>query len=148
MINKKYLNISEVSRLLQIEEHKIRYWDSIDPKTNKSRINGISTKSKGGTRYFNKDNIKKLEKLKNILYDGDNHNYSIKLADKILSSNNKMLIEKKQISSTNQQLNKVENIEQILNKMRLLLNKNSKKQIAKKKYLFFNNLKYNFIRQI
>ena len=127
MINKKYLNISEVSRLLQIEEHKIRYWDSIDPKTNKSRINGISTKSKGGTRYFNKDNIKKLEKLKNILYDGDNHNYSIKLADKILSSNNKMLIEKKQISSTNQQLNKVENIEQILNKMRLLLNKNSKK---------------------
>ena len=127
MINKKYLNISEVSRLLQIEEHKIRYWDSIDPKTNKSRIDGISTKSKGGTRYFNKDNIKKLEKLKNILYDGDNHNYSIKLADKILSSNNKMLIEKKQISSTNQQLNKVENIEQILNKMRLLLNKNSKK---------------------
>ena len=127
MINKKYLNISEVSRLLQIEEHKIRYWDSIDPKTNKSRIDGISTKSKGGTRYFNKDNIKKLEKLKNILYDGDNHNYSIKLADKILSSNNKMQIEKTQISSTNQQLNKVENIEQILNKMRLLLNKNSKK---------------------
>ena len=146
MINKKYLNISEVSRLLQIEEHKIRYWDSIDPKTNKSRIDGISTKSKGGTRYFNKDNIKKLEKLKNILYDGDNHNYSIKLADKILSSNNKMQIEKTQISSTNQQLNKVENIEQILNKMRLLLNNNSKKQIAKKKYLFFNNLNYNFIR--
>ena len=148
MINKKYLNISEVSKLLQIEEHKIRYWDSIDPKTNKSRIDGISTKSKGGTRYFNKDNIKKLEKLKNILYDGDNHNYSIKLAEKILSSNNKMQIEKNQISSNNQQLNKVENIEQILNKMRLLLNKNSKKQISKKKYLFFNNLKYNFIRQI
>ena len=126
MINKKYLNISEVSRLLQIEEHKIRYWDSIDPKTNKSRIDGISTKSKGGTRYFNKDNIKKLEKLKNILYDGDNHNYSIKLADKILSSNNKMQIEKTQISSTNQQLNKVENIEQILNKMRLLLDNNKK----------------------
>ena len=127
MIGKKYLNISEVSKLLQIEEHKIRYWDSIDPKTNKSRIDGISTKSKGGTRYFNKDNIKKLEKLKNILYDGDNHNYSIKLAEKILSSNNKMQIEKNQISSNNQQLNKVENIEQILNKMRLLLNKNSKK---------------------
>ena len=44
MINKKYLNISEVSKLLQIEEHKIRYWDSIDPKTNKYRIDGISTK--------------------------------------------------------------------------------------------------------
>ena len=35
-----------------------------------------------------------------------------------------MQIEKTQISSTNQQLNKVENIEQILNKMRLLLNNN------------------------
>ena len=91
MINKKYLNISEVSKMLQIEEHKIRYWDSVDPKTNKYRIEGISTKSKGGTRYFNKENIKKLQKLKNILYDGDNHNYSIKLAEKILSSNNQSI---------------------------------------------------------
>ena len=46
MINKKYLNISEVSKILQIEEHKIRYWDSLDPKTNKYRVEGISTKSK------------------------------------------------------------------------------------------------------
>ena len=38
MINKKYLNISEVSKMLQIEEYKIRYWDSLDPKTNKYRI--------------------------------------------------------------------------------------------------------------
>ena len=127
MINKKYLNISEVSKMLQIEEYKIRYWDSIDPKTNNYRIEGISTKSKGGTRYFNKENIKKLEKLKSVLYNGKSQNYSLKLAEKILSSNNKMQIEKNQISSNNQQLNKVENIEQILNKMRLLLNNNSKK---------------------
>ena len=32
MISKKYLNISQVSKMLQIEEYKIRYWDSIDPK--------------------------------------------------------------------------------------------------------------------
>ena len=38
MINKKYLNISQVSKMLQIEEYKIRYWDSIDPKTNKFRV--------------------------------------------------------------------------------------------------------------
>ena len=96
MINKKYLNISEVSKILQIEEHKIRYWDSLDPKTNKYRVEGISTKSKGGTRYFNKDNIKKLQKLKNILYDGGKHNYSIKLADKMLVSTNKMPTKKDQ----------------------------------------------------
>ena len=125
MINKKYLNISEVSKMLQIEEHKIRYWDSVDPKTNKYRVEGISTKSKGGTRYFNKDNIKKLQKLKNILYDGDNQNYSIKLAGKILTSKIKSDIKKDKIIINYQDLNNVENIKQILNKMRLLLkNKN------------------------
>ena len=126
MINKKYLNISEVSKMLQIEEYKIRYWDSIDPKTNKYRIEGISTKSKGGTRYFNKENIKKLEKLKTILYDEKNQNYSIKLADKILSSNSKLSNDKDNNFRNYQHLYNVEKIEQILNKMRLLLNNNKK----------------------
>ena len=124
MINKKYLNISEVSKMLQIEEHKIRYWDSVDPKTKKCRIDGISTKSKGGTRYFNKENIKKLQKLKNVLYEGGNQNYSIKLAEKILTSNIKPAIEKVTTNLNSQNLNNVEKIEQILNKMRLLLKNN------------------------
>ena len=125
MISKKYLNISEVSKLLQIEEHKIRYWDSIDPKTKKYRIEGISTKSKGGTRYFNRDNIKKLQKLKNILYDGKNQNYSIKLADKILNSNNKYPIKKAQYETNYEYSGNNEKISQILIKMRSLLKKNS-----------------------
>ena len=124
MINKKYLNISEVSKLLQIEEHKIRYWDSVDPKTNKYRIEGISTKSKGGTRYFNKENIKKLQKLKKILYEGDNQNYSIKLAEKILNSKIKQAVEEDETKINSQDLNNVEKFEQILNKMRLLLKNN------------------------
>ena len=127
MINKKYLNISEVSKMLQIEEYKIRYWDSIDPRTNNYRIEGISTKSKGGTRYFNKENIKKLEKLKSILYNGNNQNYSLKLAEKILSSKNKLSNQKEHNYPKNQNLNNIEKIEQILNKMRLLLNNNKKK---------------------
>ena len=126
MINKKYLNISEVSKMLQIEEYKIRYWDSIDPKTNKYRIEGISTKSKGGTRYFNKENIKKLEKLKTILYDGNKKNHSIKLAEKILSSNGRLSNDKDNNYRNNQHMYNVEKIEQILNKMRLLLNNNNK----------------------
>ena len=125
MINKKYLNISEVSKLLQIEEHKIRYWDSVDPKTNKYRIEGISTKSKGGTRYFNKENIKKLQKLKTILYEGDNQNYSIKLAEKILNSKIKQAAEEDKTKINSQDLNNVEKFEQILNKMRLLLKNNN-----------------------
>ena len=121
MNNKKYLNISEVSEMLQIEEHKIRYWDSIDPNTNKFRVDGISTKSKAGTRYFNKENIRKLKKLKSILYDGNKQNHTIKLAERILSSNSKLHNEKE-----SDNLNNVEKIEQILNKMRLLLNNNEK----------------------
>ena len=121
MINKKYLNISEVSKILEIEEHKIRYWDSKDPKTNKYRVEGISTKSKAGTRYFNRENIRKLQKLKNILYDGENQNYSIKLADKILNSNSKKDIHQDQKKLNVLQLDNSKKIDQILNKMRLLL---------------------------
>ena len=122
MINKKYLNISEVAKLLQIEEYKIRYWDSIDPKTNKYRIEGISTKSKGGTRYFNRENIKKLRKLINVLYDGNNHSYSnIKLADKMVSSNNKQIPQKDKNYYAIDHSNNLKKIDQILNKMRLLL---------------------------
>ena len=124
MISKKYLNISQVSKILEIEEYKIRYWDSIDPKTNKYRIEGLSTKSKGGTRYFNKENIKKLTKLKSILYDGNKQNFSIKLAEKILSSNNKAFNNKDNDHPNNQLIYNTEKIEQILNKMRLLLNNN------------------------
>ena len=132
MINKKYLNISEVSKMLQIEEHKIRYWDSLDPKTKKYRVAGISTKSAGGTRYFNKDNIKKLQKLKSILYDGNNQNYSIKLAEKILSSKNPLSIQNDQNTKNYQYSDNVEKINQILNKMRLLLKNNDNKLQRKK----------------
>ena len=124
MINKKYFNISEVSKMLKIEEHKIRYWDSIDPKTNKYRVEGISTKSKGGTRYFNKENIRKLKNLNKILYEGKEHTYSIKLADKILTSSSKMSFQKSLNKSDIQSLYDVQKIEQILNKMRLLLKNN------------------------
>ena len=124
-LNKKYFNISEVSKMLQIEEHKIRYWDSIDPKTKKYRIEGISTKSKGGTRYFNRENIRKLQQLKNILYDGNSHNYSMKLAQKLLYSNPKSNTKSNQIQVDNRNLNNLKKIEQILNKMRILLKNNN-----------------------
>ena len=127
MINKKYLNISEVSKMLQIEEHKIRYWDSLDPRTNKFRVEGISTKSKGGTRYFSKENIRKLQKLKNILYDGNIHNYSVKLANKILSSKSKQPITKDEFTTNFHNTNNNEKIDQILNKMRILLKNNNNK---------------------
>ena len=122
---KKYLNISEVSELLNLKEHIIRYWDSVDPKTRKLRIDGISTKTNGGTRYFNKENIIKLEKIKNLLYKDGDQNYTLDLVNKILSNRN-----------LNNQMNNISNykpkfkineksqkIKLILKKMRYLLNK-------------------------
>ena len=84
--NKQYFNISEVSKILNLKEHVIRHWDSVDPKTNKLRIEGLSIRTKGGTRYFNQTHIKKLSNIKNILFEEGRHNYSLDLVNKIISS--------------------------------------------------------------
>ena len=100
MIEKQYKNIKEVSKLLNIKEHVIRYWDSIDPKTEKIRIQGLSTRNRGGTRYFNRDNINKLEQLKDLLFENGKHNYSLDLANKILSSKKNKVSELKKSNIT------------------------------------------------
>ena len=84
--NKQYYNISEVSKILNLKEHVIRHWDSLDPKTNKLRIEGLSIRTKGGTRYFNQTHIKKLSNIKNILFEEGKHNISLDLVNKIMSS--------------------------------------------------------------
>ena len=123
---KKYLNIREVSKIVGLKEHIIRYWDSIDPKTNRLRVEGISTKTRAGTRYFNKENLNKLQELKDLVYENGDHKPTLKLADKFLS-------QKRMNKSTNQNINKtpnfndsivnykkLEKISQILKKLRQL----------------------------
>ena len=78
---KKYKTISEVSKLLNIHTHVIRYWDS--------KFEGISTRlDKNKQRFFNTKNIKKLSELKNTLYQNGKHNYSLELANKIINNKN------------------------------------------------------------
>jgi DNA-binding transcriptional MerR regulator len=89
---KKYLSIKEVSQLINIKEHVIRHWDSIDPKTKKLRVEGLSLRTKGGTRYFNRTHIKKISILNNILKDNGKRNYSLDLASKILDNKAKKTI--------------------------------------------------------
>ncbi len=121
---KKYLNIKEASKLVGLKEHVIRYWDSIDPKTNKLRVEGISTKTKAGTRYFNKDNISKLQNLKDLIYEeGNLKKPSIKIADKLISSKNSRSYENKPITINVEKKSKnIEKIHQILKKMKNLVN--------------------------
>jgi DNA-binding transcriptional MerR regulator len=83
--DKKYFSISEVSSIISIKEHVIRHWDSIDPKTNKLRIEGLSIRTRGGTRFFNKHHISKLLKIKNLLEENGKKNHSLDLASKIIS---------------------------------------------------------------
>ena len=131
MINeKKYYSISEVSRLLDIKEHVIRHWDSLDPKTNKFRIENLSLRTKGGTRFFNESHIKKLSILKNLLSENGQRNYSLNLASKIISQNSKN-INKISLSEINKKESRHDNfhkIEEKFNKIKNITN-NLKKLI-------------------
>ena len=119
---KKYLSISEVSKIVGLEEHTIRYWDSIDPKTKKFRVEGISTKSKSGTRYFNRENINKLQKLKSLVYSNGEQNKVLNLANKFIHSkgNNKNIYNNLNVNNTYDNSQKTKKIEQILKKIRIL----------------------------
>ena len=56
MSEKKYKSISEVSEILDLKKHVIRYWDS--------KFDGLSVRLKANKqRFFNIDNIKKLKEL-------------------------------------------------------------------------------------
>lgn len=81
MNDKKYKSINEVSELLNINKHVIRYWDS--------KLEGISIRlSNSKRRFFNNNHIKKLQDLKNILYQNGKHYYSLDLAKDIINKKN------------------------------------------------------------
>ena len=77
ILKKTYYSISEVSKMLNIQEHTIRFWDTRLPDLSKRD-------SKGKTRFFNLKQIEKLSRLNDILKKKD----SITLAYEILSKNN------------------------------------------------------------
>ena len=77
ILKKTYYSISEVSKLLNIHEHTIRFWDS--------KLTDLSIRdNKSKTRFFNLKQIEKLSKLRDILKKND----TITLAYEILSRNN------------------------------------------------------------
>jgi len=90
MSEKKYKSISEVSQILDLKKHVIRYWDS--------KFDGLSVRLKANKqRFFNTDNIKKLKEIKNILYKNGKHNYSLDLANTIANKKNIELHEEKKM---------------------------------------------------
>jgi len=82
MSEKKYKSISEVSQILNLKKHVIRYWDT--------KFDGLSVRlNSNKQRFFNNDNIRKLREIKNVLYKNGKHNYSLDLANTI--ANNKYI---------------------------------------------------------
>jgi DNA-binding transcriptional MerR regulator len=91
MLNKKYKSIDDVSKLLDLHKHVIRYWDS--------KFDGISTRlNSRKQRFFNFENINKIKKLKKILHKDGRHVYSLDLAKKLLDNNKKTIQTNEDIS--------------------------------------------------
>ena len=113
MKDKKYKSIAEVSELLKINKHVIRYWDA--------KFEGISTRlSDNKRRFFNIENIKKLQELKNILYQNGRHNYSFDLAKKIVNDKSKKN-EVSIINKTGEEKFNIVELQEISNNLKELL---------------------------
>ena len=115
MSDKNYKSISEVSDILEIKQHVIRYWDS--------KFDGLSTRlSHNKRRFFSIDNIKKLEKLKNVLYQNGKYNHSLDLAHKIMSKNIKKKLDFTIPSNNNTiDASDIKSLKKISNNLRKLL---------------------------
>ena len=117
ILKKTYYSISEVSKMLNIQEHTIRFWDSKLPDLSKRN-------KKGKTRFFNSKHIEKLSKLNDILKKND----SITLAYEILSKNsnkNRQIVLADSLKKSNDShLNslKVNKIRVISNNLKSLIN--------------------------
>ena len=118
MIPKKtYYSISEVSKMLNIQEHTIRFWDSKLPDLSKRD-------KKGKTRFFNLKQIEKLSNLNDILKKKD----SVILAYEILSKKNNINLSIKKSNIDNlkgdslEYRQNVNKIKKISKKLKNLLN--------------------------
>jgi len=110
MNNKTYKSISEVSDLLKIKQHVIRYWDS--------NFEGISTRlGNNKRRIFNSKNIQKLNELKNILYKDGKSCYSFELAKKLINKKDSTLKEDQKVPKNNIYINKLYEISLNLKKI-------------------------------
>ena len=102
MKNKTYKTITEVSKLLNLSTHVIRYWDSklsISPQSNSKK-----------QKFYNNYNINQLKELKDTLYQSRKYNYS-------LDSANKMFNKNKRQSGGNQETQTISDKKNIINKL-------------------------------
>jgi len=114
MKNKKtYYSISEVAKILDVQEHTLRFWDS--------KLPNLSNRSaEGKTRFFNIKQIDKIAKIKELLKNND----SLSLANEIASNKkflNNLNDSAKTLDYTHEYIDKVTKIRDISNKLKNLI---------------------------
>ena len=113
-IIKTYYNIGEVSKILDIKEHTIRYWDS--------KLPGLSKNAdKGKTRFFTKHHINKISNINSLL-----KNYSsIDLAYKIITKDKGVNLDNSYYDNINSKIDTSKSynkIKKITNKLKAIIN--------------------------
>ena len=100
-MDKKYFSISEVSELINIKSHTLRFWEkefkSLRPVTRK-----------GGRRYYQSKDLELIKQIKFLLYEDG---MTIAGAKKSLQSS------KKEISGNGKEQRLVEELEDLLSKI-------------------------------
>jgi|TARA_B100000073_G_scaffold130567_1_gene107018 DNA-binding transcriptional MerR regulator len=94
--------IGEVAKILSVPVHVIRFWE-------KKFSSVTPIKKNGGNRYYDQKQLRILEKVKTLLYI---ERYSIEGAKKVL---------KKEIKNELEKLQLVENIKDIIKKLKSLI---------------------------
>jgi len=101
-MDKKYLSITEVSELCNIKSHTLRFWEKefkeLQPVTRK-----------GSRRYYQSKDIELIKQIQSLLYE---EGMTITGAKKTLQSS------KKQISGTGKEERLVEELENLLAKIK------------------------------
>ena len=109
MKEKTYKTIIEVSKILNLNIHIIRYWDS---KLSISKQSNTNKK-----KFFNNHNIEKLRELKETLYLNGKYNYSLDLAKRILNKKDVINLDHEIKSKNKFNIDKLIKIRDNLNKI-------------------------------
>ena len=114
MKTKRYRTISEVSALLNINQHVIRYWDA--------KHEGISIRLKDNKqRLFNIENISKIKELKNVLYKNRKDNHPLNMAKKLIEKENRISINRNNPKETSKKYININELKNISSNLKRIL---------------------------
>ena len=113
---KTYYSISEVSKMLDIHEHTIRFWNS--------KLPDLSFRSeKGKTRFFNLKQINTISKINDLLKNNDSLSLALEIVSKNLNKKSKDILNKSNQNIKDSFLNqdKIVKIKKLTNNLKDLI---------------------------